>query len=69
MYPNKELSFLQISESKSRKHFFNLGKRQAWGPAGECVLVPMLFNIFINDIFFHVTRAKLNAYGDDHQMY
>ena len=33
------------------------------------MLGPMLFNIFINDLFFHVTTAKLNAYGDDHQMY
>ena len=33
------------------------------------VLGPMLFNIFINDLFFHVKKAKLNAYGDDHQVY
>ena len=32
------------------------------------MLGPMLFKIFINDLFFHVTRAKLNAYGDDHQI-
>ena len=30
---------------------------------------PMLFNIFINDLFFHVKKAKLNAYADDHQVY
>ena len=29
----------------------------------------MLFNIFINDLFFHVKKAKLNAYADDHQVY
>ena len=29
----------------------------------------MLFNIFINDIFFHVKKAKLNAYANDHQVY
>ena len=27
----------------------------------------MLFNIFINDLF-HVKKAKLNAYADDHQV-
>ena len=35
-----------------------------WG-----VLGPMLFNIFINDLFFHVKKAKMNAYADDHQVY
>ena len=33
------------------------------------MLGPMLFNIFINDLFFHVKKAKLNAYADDHQVY
>ena len=30
---------------------------------------PTLFNIFINDLFYHIKRAKLNAYADDHQIY
>ena len=29
----------------------------------------MLFNIFINDLFFLVKKVKLNAYADDHQVY
>ena len=29
----------------------------------------LLFNIFINDLVFHVKKAKLNAYADDHQVY
>ena len=33
------------------------------------VLGPMLFNIFISDLFFDVKRAKMNAYADDHQVY
>ena len=33
------------------------------------VLGPMLLNIFINHFFFHVKRAKLNAYADDHQVH
>ena len=33
------------------------------------VLGPMLFNIFISDLFSHVKWAKLNAYAYDHQVY
>lgn len=29
----------------------------------------MLFNIFINNLFFHVKRTKLNAYADDQQVH
>ena len=30
-------------------------------------LGPMLFSIFIDDLFFQVKRTKRNAYTDDHQ--
>ena len=33
------------------------------------MLGPLLFNIFINDLLFHVKKAKLNAYAGDHQFY
>lgn len=29
------------------------------------MLSPLLFNILVDDLFFHVKRAKLNGYADD----
>ena len=40
------------------------------GVPQENVLRLMLFKILINDLFFHIKRAKLNASDDDdHQVY
>ena len=37
-------------------------------PQGS-VLGPVFFNVHINDLFYHIKRANLNAYADDEQLY
>ena len=34
-----------------------------------CVLGPMFFNIFLNDLFYVIIEVKLHAYADDEQLY
>ena len=32
-------------------------------------LVPYFFNVHINDLFYHIKQANLNAYADNEQFY
>ena len=37
-------------------------------PQGS-VLGPLVFNVFLNDLSYFITKVKLNAYADDQQLY
>ena len=36
---------------------------------GTKLLGPLFFNIFISDLFYHITEVKLHAHADDEQLY
>lgn len=64
-----DLRKLNSTVNRARLIFLHGGESVNHGVPQGSVLDLMLFNIFINNLFFHVKRAKLNAYADDQQVY
>lgn len=56
---------LNSTVNRARLILLRGGESVNHGVPQRSVLDLMLLNIFINNLFFHVKRAKLNAYADD----
>ena len=62
-YLQGRLQQVKVSDAVSSWEFNRRGVLQV------SVLGPLLFNVFLNDLSYFITRVKLNAYADDQQLY
>ena len=59
---------LRIQRCKIENHFSNWRKIKTCVPQGS-ILGPLLFNIFINDIFLFVESSNICNYADDNTLF
>ena len=73
-FDNNSLSFARsyltnrLQRCKIENHFSNWREITTGGPQGS-ILGPLLFNIFINDIFLFVESSNICNYADDNTLF
>ena len=62
-YSDSRLNRVKIKDLTSdwKRLVFGCPQRSSFGP--------LLWNLFQNDMLFHINNANLSMYADDHQMY
>ena len=73
-FDNSSLNFIgsYLKERKQRTkvgHFYSTWNELKFGVPQGSILGPLLFNLFLNDIFYFIENSKIANYADDNTVY